>query len=414
MIKASLLGDAASMPLHWIYDQRVIASKLHEHSLEKDSSFFPTPSCPYYNYPSGVFSPYGDESVPILKSMVQSPSAEFEVTPACEEIYKFYRSYAEEGDKGYVGRLNHVTKTFVSERDAGKEWSQCAADDSQANGIAKVALIVARYAGAAGNTGAGAEEMEKKVESMVRILQANDLSVSCSLLTARLLEKILLSSVGNSPQEITSQALQALLRESHGQTTSWTRLQKNILALSSSDSVMREWVGMAKAIDNTPASTPEDAADAWRTARIKGKLLSFLLNHRDLCQDTTANLEECRFSELLSSVLTSSHADADTNVEILPLDEKEKQTVTTAYETFVTTSHPEELAFVDVAKAVGMSCALPGMFLTFGIVPVYMLSVSFFFLFLFTSILTKKVHSSIPYSLFARPTVLSMLFMRII
>ncbi len=346
MIKASLLSDAASMPLHWIYDQTVVASKLREHSLTEDSSFYPSPACPYYNYPLGVFSPYGDESIPILRSMVKQSQSTFEVEPTCEEIFSFYRSYAQEGDKGYVGRLNHVTKTFVAERESGKDWNQCAADDSQANGIAKVPLIVARYAGSLAPA-----LFDAKVASMVRVLQNNDLSVSCSILTARYLEKILLSSSSSTaaPNVIASNVLTELATESRHDDASgrhWSRFQRNILAFSSSDSLMRDWVRLAKTIDTTPAPTPEEASDAWRTARIKGKLLTFLLNHRDL------------HSEGVEKEFHSTSTLLDDKQ--LNLDNGERDTVSTAFSSVGSSDSEGEVAFTDVAKAVGMSCALPG------------------------------------------------------
>ena len=33
--------------------------------------FYPNPSCPFYSYPVGALSPYGDELLPVLESLVQ-------------------------------------------------------------------------------------------------------------------------------------------------------------------------------------------------------------------------------------------------------------------------------------------------------------------------------------------------------
>ena len=58
-ILASLSGDAAAMPLHWLYNTSTIDELVHNDSARSD--FFPTPSCPFYNYRFGENSPYVEE-----------------------------------------------------------------------------------------------------------------------------------------------------------------------------------------------------------------------------------------------------------------------------------------------------------------------------------------------------------------
>lgn len=56
-IAGAALADAASMPLHWIYD----VPKLTALVGDKDPAFFDPPSCPFYAYDAGRNTPYGDQ-----------------------------------------------------------------------------------------------------------------------------------------------------------------------------------------------------------------------------------------------------------------------------------------------------------------------------------------------------------------
>ena len=61
--------------------------------------------------------------------------------------------------------------------DAGKGIDAAAQDDSQAHGIIKVPILVARYA--------GHPELLAKVEEAVRVHQSNDVSIGASLAVAK-------------------------------------------------------------------------------------------------------------------------------------------------------------------------------------------------------------------------------------
>lgn len=308
MIKASIISDAASMPLHWIYNQADVASKVGR----GEAAFFPTPSCPFYTYPAGELSPYGAESLPILQSLSEVGS--YDRDQVANQLYESLRVYPEEGSKGYAGRLNHAPKMFVEAHAAGKTWDEAGQDDSQANGIAKVALIVARYA--------GSHDLLDKIESMVRILQNNDLSVSSSKLVGKILERILLKK--ESPQE----AILALSHEEH--VDSLTSLQKNMLAFVHSDAKISDWVHLAQKID----ASPSPADDPYRNARIKGKLFSHYLTE---------------FGSLQASI------------EAIALTADERHVVEAAHRSAHEENHHanEEISHNAVASAVGLSCALP-------------------------------------------------------
>ena len=303
MVKASLISDAASMPLHWIYNQVDVASKVGR----GEAAFYSTPSCPFYSYPLGVLSPYGDESMPILRSLSEVGS--YDRDHVANTMYENFRSYTEEGSKGYIGRLNHAPKMFVEARTSGKSWDECGQDDSQANGIAKVALLVARYA--------GSHDLLPKIESMVKILQNHELSVTSSKLVGKILERILIHN--ESPKD-------AIAHLNNEETLD--SFQKNMLSFVNSDERIAEWVKVAQKID----ASPGPADDPWRTARIKGKVFPHYLNN---------------FSSLATAIETA----------ILLADER--SVVEEAYRSAASETL-SEISHTAVASAVGLSCALPG------------------------------------------------------
>ena len=58
MVLGSFVADAAGMSLHWIYSQSEIADLVGSGS----PIFFSPPSCPFYNYPLGSGTPYGQQT----------------------------------------------------------------------------------------------------------------------------------------------------------------------------------------------------------------------------------------------------------------------------------------------------------------------------------------------------------------
>lgn len=305
MLKASLLSDAAAMPLHWIYDQNKILEKF-SNRVDVDSSFYSTPSCPYYSYPLGVYSPYGDESVPIMRSFASVGA--YDHDQVAQNMFAFFSVYPDvDEEKDYAGRVSHIPKLFVEARNAGKPWNECNFDDFQATGIAKVPLVVARYA--------GSEELVPNIVSLVRVLQNNKLSVECSVLVGKLLERILLHS------ETPAEALRNLPADSQ-----LNEFQKNLLHFASSDELLRKWITLIDALN---------AVDASKVPKIKSKLLLHYLNH---------------------------HGDSlPKAIETVVLDSAEENNLlSTVHRQCLVEAGETELSPMKVAKAIGMSCALPG------------------------------------------------------
>jgi len=169
-VLGSFVADAASMGLHWIYDTGRISKMVGD----KQPEFFSPPACPFYKYSSGEQSPYGDEELFLLRSVVDAEGVD---GPAIQQaLYK--------GFKAYKGRLNSASTKLVLSIDKGCSYPNCAPYDDQAHGLVKVAVVTARYA--------GTSELSDKVEEAVRAHQSHPLSVSTAVDAAKLLEHVIL------------------------------------------------------------------------------------------------------------------------------------------------------------------------------------------------------------------------------
>ncbi|RYH13652.1 ADP-ribosylglycohydrolase family protein [archaeon] len=318
MLKASVISDAASMPLHWIYNQSVIAEKLGSQS-EVNAAFFPTPSCPFYNYPAGVLSPYGDESLPLMHSIASQ--GDFVHDHAAQTMVDFFSTYPNvEGEsKGYAGRLNHAPKSFLSARQEGKEWSECSQDDSQANGLAKVPIIVARYAGS------DREIMNEKVVSMVHILQSPEVCNQSALLLTRLLELLIIPSSSISAFSSPKEAI--LYLNEHAAEYGLVDYQQTLLKFLLDDEKIKQWTTFSATLQAAPA----DPNDGHRLMRVRNPIFSKYI-------EQAMDLEEAIKSAGLNETdmaFVQEHRNAESSAEVPDLD------------------------VLKVAQLVGLSCHLP-------------------------------------------------------
>lgn len=196
--KAAILGayvaDAASMPLHRIYDQEVVENLVRV-SDSSSIEFFSPCSCPQYTFPLGHCSPYGKEAYPILYSI--SSCGFFDKEKASDFLYQVMRgtSSMEGGKRGFslhtdyleqTRALGPVSKHFLDTREGGApQWEQCASStDTQCLCLVKVPLIVARYA--------GSPKLLTMVEECTKIHQTSEAVLVVCRLAARLLEKVIL------------------------------------------------------------------------------------------------------------------------------------------------------------------------------------------------------------------------------
>ncbi|KAI3424161.1 hypothetical protein D9Q98_009520 [Chlorella vulgaris] len=187
-VLGALVADAATCPLHWIYDVEKVKGLLSGKGRLEAPEFFPEPSCPFYKYDVGCLSPYGDEAFALLQ--YAASSAEVEGPGLAGHLVTHFKAYS--------GRLNGTAKHLVEKWEAGERFPAAAADDSQAHAIVKVPVLVARYG--------GTPELAARVEEAVRSQQNNDVAVAIGQAGAVILEQVVVH--GSSVAEAVAWALQ--------------------------------------------------------------------------------------------------------------------------------------------------------------------------------------------------------------
>jgi len=260
IVRLSFLSDAATMPLHWIYDQNKITSILTSNPNGNNNPiFYPILSCAYYNYHFGYLSPWGDESLPFLKSL--SDYGSFNNEHIAESYYNYFKTYEVETiDKPFIGRLNHVPKEFIKNReDKSKELKDCAINDFQSHGIIRVPILVARYL--------GNPNLSSIVEDAVGILQSTTISKQSSVLLAKLLEYSLLHDI----------SMKVILEENLYHTID--DFENNLISFIRSDQAITEYVTFN---DRLTEAIPSSADDPYRKNRIIGAIFSGI-NHPYNC-----------------------------------------------------------------------------------------------------------------------------------
>nr|NP_001180427.1 selenoprotein Jb [Salmo salar] len=198
-IIGSAVADAAAQPLHWVYDLDKLDGFLNEAPTPE---FRPKSANPFYHRDTGNQSCYGDQAFVLLESL--SECGGLNVNDLRKRTYNFFGPRSEydtpvndpyrdrSGSRPQLpieGPWRHGSiKSFMKNMDAGKEETGCETD-FQPDGIAKLAPIVALYA--------GKPDMLEKVEEAVRVTQNNDACVAETLAAARILEHFIL----NGPDE---------------------------------------------------------------------------------------------------------------------------------------------------------------------------------------------------------------------
>uniref|UniRef100_A0A665X9K0 Selenoprotein J n=1 Tax=Echeneis naucrates TaxID=173247 RepID=A0A665X9K0_ECHNA len=194
-IVGSAVGDAAAQPLHWVYDLKKLQGILAQ---DPNPEFRSESANPFYRRQTGQQSCYGDQAYVLLESL--SECGGLNVDDLRQRTLKFFGPgseydtpvndpYREKGGPRpqlpIEGPWRHGSlKSFLKNVDAGKEETGCE-NDCQIDGIAKLAPVVAFYA--------GKPEMLEKVEQATRVTQNNDVCVAETLAAARFLEHFILN-----------------------------------------------------------------------------------------------------------------------------------------------------------------------------------------------------------------------------
>lgn len=176
------------MPLHWIYNTDSIAKKVGAGNPE----FYPKPSCMFYSYKLGAQTPYGQQSAVLLQTVSSNVNTSFDALEYMTAYHAFYSPGGACYTDIWNGTMLHdlcyhdgSTKGFMENIDKdGKSWPECGANDTQANAIAHMPIIVARYA--------GDPKMLSIVADAIRVTQNTDEAVAFGLAGARILENVIL------------------------------------------------------------------------------------------------------------------------------------------------------------------------------------------------------------------------------
>eukprot|EP00882_Tetradesmus_deserticola_P009155 GHRQ01009657.1.p1 GENE.GHRQ01009657.1~~GHRQ01009657.1.p1 ORF type:complete len:356 (+),score=159.95 GHRQ01009657.1:262-1329(+) len=186
-VVGALVADAATMGLHWIYDQGKLQQLLDSKGRQASPEFFDPPSCPFYEMPNGSLSPYGGELHALLRYLSQpaqqpqvSSKAPLDGASWAAALAGYFRDV-------YAGYRNKSVKSLLANIEEGRVYPATGdAEDTQANSLCKLPLIAAVYA--------GTPELPAAAEASIRAQQNNDASVNMGFAAAKILERVILGS----------------------------------------------------------------------------------------------------------------------------------------------------------------------------------------------------------------------------
>ncbi len=199
-ILGALVGDAASMGFHWLYDQDRIAA------LAGDAPEFRAPNARDYQGADGKGlgyfahggkvagepSHYGAQMLSLCTSLARKQGYD------AEDYALSFREWFGYGGRwvGYIDRPTRATLTAMAVAEAaGQPTARCGADDAQLPTIAKLPPLVAMYQ--------GADDLPTLVESAVRVTNDRDDSVAWGQATAAMIAAAIR---GASPEDAVAAA----------------------------------------------------------------------------------------------------------------------------------------------------------------------------------------------------------------
>lgn len=199
-VLGSLVADAATMPLHWIYDPAEITELLKSKELSGKPEFFPEPSSPFYKAQVGSQTPYGNQTIVLLRALAATLNA------SLDEKISTYASYnfAEFKNFSTHAWTDASTRGFVRNYEAGLRWPACGAADNQANALAHMVPVVAA-------TSCLDEKLALDVvERFIRTTQNTDEAAAFGTAGARVLRRViagmsLLEAVNNTAHALRTQ-----------------------------------------------------------------------------------------------------------------------------------------------------------------------------------------------------------------
>jgi ADP-ribosylglycohydrolase len=175
--------------------------KLKVLTAGKDVAFFEPPQSCFYAYPQGRSSPYGEQALVVLASIVDCNG--FSPQGYAAANFVFYASTGPESptSEGRGGvYLDGSTNGFLRNVRRGLAWPGCGTvGDDQANALARLPALVAALC--------GSPDLLPSVAALVRVTQESEVAVAYGCAAARILEAIIL---GSTPTKAVADALAAL------------------------------------------------------------------------------------------------------------------------------------------------------------------------------------------------------------
>nr|Q03442.1 RecName: Full=Crystallin J1A [Tripedalia cystophora]AAA30106.1 J1A crystallin [Tripedalia cystophora] len=189
-IVGSLVADAATQPVHWVYDH----NRFYENFRNKSEPEFNSEWLnPYYRYDNGTFSIYGEQNYVLLKHLVENKG--FNLKKYMDAYYRHFgpgTNYDQPQSRDRLPkqgpwRNEHITRA-LNKIQSGDQRS--GTDVAECDSYAMITPLVAMYAGSG--------QLDSYVEQVVRVTLNNDRSVRTAQFFAKLLEHYILH--GRDPE----------------------------------------------------------------------------------------------------------------------------------------------------------------------------------------------------------------------
>jgi len=188
-VVGSAVCDAAAQPLHWMYDLGKMQALVGD---KAEIEFHEPAGNPFYRRECGKNTCYGDQAYVLLESLVVCKG--LDTKDFAKRLNDMFGEGSEydvpalrsggKPDYPIQGPWRHGSiKDFLANYQMGKDETGSVKDE-QVDGCAKIAPVVAMYA--------GRPEMLEKVEAAVKVTQKPGMAVAAAMVTARLLEQYIL------------------------------------------------------------------------------------------------------------------------------------------------------------------------------------------------------------------------------
>uniref|UniRef100_A0A0G4FX76 ADP-ribosylglycohydrolase n=1 Tax=Chromera velia CCMP2878 TaxID=1169474 RepID=A0A0G4FX76_9ALVE len=298
----SFVADAAGMPVHWVYPKfkPELAEQLNERFKDK-KEFCPESFNPFYKLPLGQQSGYGDQTVALLRALVEAGGWDRGVY--CSHLQKMFgdgtkydpsqlssSTYSHESKTAQnlpvTGGWRHQSvKHFLQKiketesAEEGKGTGTGLSPDAQMDGVAKLAPLVALYA--------GSPRMLQVVEECVRVTQEDQEAVDSARVGAKLLESLLMG------EPIEAETVTKAVKSAGVSASMEAALLKSVDSVEEDHSsfAVREDVGISCKVPNNLTNSLHcllkcakggDPSEAWVSA-VRATLNSLGCNCSRLC-----------------------------------------------------------------------------------------------------------------------------------